>query len=572
MIKDYYQRELKKIKQLSKEFSLNNPTLAPLLREQNNDPDVERLLEGVAYLTSQIQLKMDRQLPDLIDELTELFFPQYLRPIPGSAILQFIPKKKLADRLLIKQNTEIASIPIDGTSCVFRTANDIIVEPVTINTIRYTETPQGNASIDIVCDLCGISLDNWSSNSLKFFINQPFNQACDTYYLLLHHLKEIVVSAESSPPLTLPPNMLQPCGFKDTDTLYPAKHTSNPAYQLIQEYLNQPKKFLFLELTGLKQWIHRSNTQQFTISLIINQVPSWFSDIQAQDFVLHAVPILNIFKHDAEPIYLNHKKFEYPIIPSGNNPNITIYEIKKITGYRQYAKQQIDYVHALDFDKHRKKNQYYTLHSRPSAVKDNKEWMLGFIYDFNDEIPSDETISVDLLCSNGNLASLLDIGDISRITDSSPENVTFSNITVPTSYIEPAFDDNRIWHFQSLLSLNFLKLMNKDNLIKIITLFLHEQGENRRINVSRLQGIVSIKPQSTRRLYRRSMIVGTKISMVCDPEYYGSPGDMYLFGCILNEFFAINAPFNTFTHFEMINVKTKEIWEWTPRLSNPDNI
>lgn len=572
MIKDYYQQELNKLKKLSKAFSAQNPTLAPLLGEENKDPDVERLLEGVAYLTSQIQLKMDRQLPNLIDELTDLFFPQYARPIPSSAILQFIPKPKLAESLRVKQNTEIASVPIDGTTCLFRTANEVVIEPVIIEAIQYIETPQGNASINIECQLCGLSLENWQPDSLRFYINQPLNRACDTYYLLQHHLKEIILSADEAQPVSLDNRHLQPCGFRNEATLYPAKHTSNPANQLIQEYINQPRKFLFLELNGLDKWTTKSKAKTFTISFILDQIPTWFNEIEDGDLVLNAVPVLNLFEHDAEPIHLDHRQFEYTIYPEGNNPNILTYDVRKVTGYRQYAKQQIDYVHAFEFDKQIKNNQYYNIHRHPSAIKDEHQLTLSFIYDFEDEIPADETISVDLLCTNGNLASLLDIGDIAGITDSSPENVSFRNITVPSSYVVPQIQDERIWHFQSLLSLNFLKLLDKENLIKIISLFMFERGENYRINVSRLNGIYSIKSENTRRLYRGSMIAGTYISMVCNPENYASPGDMYLFGCVLNEFFAINAPFNTFTQLELINLKTKEVWEWTPRLNNPSKI
>ncbi|MFO3278505.1 type VI secretion system baseplate subunit TssF, partial [Legionella pneumophila serogroup 1] len=67
MIFDYYQAELDKIKQLAREFSKEYPALAPLLREQSTDPDVERLLEGVAFLTSQIQISLDNNLLGMLD-------------------------------------------------------------------------------------------------------------------------------------------------------------------------------------------------------------------------------------------------------------------------------------------------------------------------------------------------------------------------------------------------------------------------------------------------------------------------------------------------------------------------
>ena len=51
MVNKYYQQELHKLRELAKEFSDLNPAVAPLLSGSSADPDVERLLEGVAFLS-----------------------------------------------------------------------------------------------------------------------------------------------------------------------------------------------------------------------------------------------------------------------------------------------------------------------------------------------------------------------------------------------------------------------------------------------------------------------------------------------------------------------------------------
>ena len=57
MFNKYYQDELTYLRELGKEFAAAYPAIAPLLAERGADPDVERLLEGVAFLTGRIRQK-----------------------------------------------------------------------------------------------------------------------------------------------------------------------------------------------------------------------------------------------------------------------------------------------------------------------------------------------------------------------------------------------------------------------------------------------------------------------------------------------------------------------------------
>lgn len=56
----YYQSELNNLRHLADEFAQRNPALAPLLGSGSaSDPDVERLLEGVAFLTGMVRQRLD---------------------------------------------------------------------------------------------------------------------------------------------------------------------------------------------------------------------------------------------------------------------------------------------------------------------------------------------------------------------------------------------------------------------------------------------------------------------------------------------------------------------------------
>ncbi len=72
---------------MGKEFAEKHPAVAHFIAEAGSDPDVERLLEGFAFLTGRIRQKLDDELPELTHAMMGLLWPHYLRPIPSMAIL-----------------------------------------------------------------------------------------------------------------------------------------------------------------------------------------------------------------------------------------------------------------------------------------------------------------------------------------------------------------------------------------------------------------------------------------------------------------------------------------------------
>nr|WP_264758823.1 type VI secretion system baseplate subunit TssF [Pseudomonas oryzagri] len=80
----YYQSELTALRQLGKRFAERSPALAPFLGQSGRDPDVERLLEGFAFLTGltgRLRQKLDNELPELTHSLMHLLWPNYMRAL-----------------------------------------------------------------------------------------------------------------------------------------------------------------------------------------------------------------------------------------------------------------------------------------------------------------------------------------------------------------------------------------------------------------------------------------------------------------------------------------------------------
>ena len=58
-IKDYYLKELNSLRTDGVEFAKENPGLSSFLAKEGQDPDVERMLEGFAFLTGRLHQRFD---------------------------------------------------------------------------------------------------------------------------------------------------------------------------------------------------------------------------------------------------------------------------------------------------------------------------------------------------------------------------------------------------------------------------------------------------------------------------------------------------------------------------------
>ncbi len=170
MFNRYFQDELANLRDLGAEFAESHPAIAPMLSGATTDPDVERLLEGVAFLTALMRQKLDDDFPEIIHELIRLIWPHYLRPIPSCTVVSFRPKPTLKQSAIIPAGTHLDSVPVEGTSCTFRTCCDVELHPIQLTEAGLVEAAGKPPTIRLVFELRGLKLEDWSPTTLRFFL------------------------------------------------------------------------------------------------------------------------------------------------------------------------------------------------------------------------------------------------------------------------------------------------------------------------------------------------------------------------------------------------------------------
>lgn len=585
----YYQSELTALRQLGKRFAERSPALAPFLGQSGRDPDVERLLEGFAFLTGRLRQKLDDELPELTHSLMHLLWPNYMRPLPAFSMLQFDPLKRPGGALLVPRHTPVESKPIQGVTCRFRTCFASEVLPLALNGLDYSVKGDGALlSLRLAMSADG-HLGDLDLKQLRLHLSGERYISQLLYLSLLRHLggiQLVLLNAAGKPlqgaddrpllPLQLPASSVQPVGFAEDQALIPYPLNTFRGYRYLQEYFAFQDKFLFVDLLGLdvlkrvpedvlKQArgielrfdIHKAGVQRIRPTL--------------DNLRLYCTPVVNLFAHDAIPIRLDGKQDQYLLLPSElDSEHCGVFSVDRVTGWKPGGKGYEEYVpfesfeHDASFDVPLARP-HYSVRQQPSLLGDGLETYLSFGLRNLDQ---HETLSIELTCTNQNLPRQLGLGDICLPCEDTPEFLTFRNISAVTPSYAPPLHRDFLWKLISNMSLNYLSLANVDALKVILETYdlpryydQHAEKVSKRL----LDGLKSISHQHVDRLHRGLPVRGVRTQLTINPEGYVGEGDLFLFATVLNEFFALYASLNSY-HELRVQSTQGEVYQWTPRM------
>ncbi len=575
MIQRLFQQEMEQLKELATAFAKAHPALAPMLGGPSADPDVERLLEGVSFQTALLRQKLDDEFPEIVHDLARLLWPHYLRPIPAATTIAFSPKSIIKQPAIIPAGTALSSMPVDGTSCRFRTRYDVEVSPLSILEGSFQQPAGQPPQIRLVMQLAGLTMSSWNIRSLRFFLADDYNAASDLYYLLARRLKRIVFQPHGNGGrMILPPEHLKPIGFSPETALFEYPSHAFAGYRILQEYFYAPETFLYVDLTGWDQWIHRGDGDRFEIIFELDTLSIPPPRVTRRSFVLFATPAVNIFQHDADPISLDHRRVWYRIRPAGMSPDACqIYTVDQVTGYVQSKTLEKRYSPFDQFHPDFKSTPTYYTSYRRSPLNQGVDVYLAVAYPSvsGGDGLAPETLTISLSCTNGFLPRNLRIGDICLPGKACPEYAAFTNITPLTPALVPPLGTDFLWRLISHLSLNYLSLIDPNHLRALLDLYVfpdrdhvHRMSANKR----RIAGIESVEDRSADRLFRGGLIRGRDIRMKLRSDHFASMGDLFLFGCVMDQFLGGYASINSFTALQIEDVLKGELFSWQARLGH----
>lgn len=565
----YYQNELDKLRDQATEFAQAHPTIAPQLAQASSDPDVERILEGVAFLSGQIRQKIDDDFPEFSQGLLKQIFPHYLRPVPSATLMQFHPKDILKNHLKVEQGSFIDSQQVEGVNCRFSTVFDLDVYPMQVSKVASAESSSGRKQIEVSFSLNGLNVAQLETDSLQLYLGGDYQGAVELFYLLLNCVDQIdiVAPGQNADRQAADINIDAP-GFDDTQSLIGYPGHAFPSYRLIQEYFTLKQKFLFIRLSNLKQSLSAINASSFTLRFVLKDQVNVLPRMNPERFMLHVTPAINLFKRDAEAILNDHRRSEYRVLPLRSQANqYHIYSVDAVRGQSRRSSQQTQYRDIGLANPDLNDKPAYQIIQRDADAADEQVF-ISFSYPPGFDVNQRETLSIELTCSNGEFPSRLKPGDISKPTSSTSDLMTFENILQPSDYQHIPQGSSMLWRLLSHLSLNYLSLADTENLKALLGLYIFSgsTGNAQEVaNRKRIEGIRQVEVSACDGLYGGIAMRGQAINVRVNPANFSAIGDMYLFGALLDRLFASFASINCFTRFSLTDEVTEEVYRWTDR-------
>ncbi len=567
----FYQSELLYLRELGREFAATNPAIAGLFAERGADPDVDRLLEGFAFLTARIRERLDDAVPEVIEQLCQLALPQYMRSVPAVSVVEFSPSiRALKGVQKIPVHSELGTRAVQETVCSFRTTRELALLPVTVANVQLDPAVETAPRIRLSLTTTEIGATVLPQHgSLRLFLHGGLGQTSLLYLWLARHLTKVTcVSGDVT--VDLGRDCVRLTSIGEGGSVFPWPEFAPEDMKLVLEYYTQPSLLLFVDVVGLAALNGKIGTS-FDLVFQFERPPKLPERLEKEAMRLHCVPVVNLFETTAEPIRRDLGANEYLVRAAGLSPrHADVFEVVKVTGIRpKTAPLEYPPYHHFATSASPVSRPYHWVRRAISPIDEGLDTYLavGQPRDHSPQFP-EETLSVELLCTNRMLPTELRVGDISVPTARSPTAAPFKNIVPVSRPVRPAIGTELAWRFISHVAVNQRSLSDPQALRAMLGLYNFAEGidvQLARANRLRVEAIRSVQMVAAKRLLDHIPTRGVRTTLEIDETAFATLGDLHLFGCTLDAFFASQAPVNTFHEFVVVAHPSGATLAWTPR-------
>lgn len=603
---DLYNQELQHVRESAVEFAKEYPKIAGRLTLSGldcADPYVERLLEGFAYLTARVQLKLNAEYPTFTHNLLEIAYPHYLAPTPSMTVVQLQTdpdEGSLAGGFTLPRDSVLrATLGKDTqTSCEYRTAHAVTLWPLQVSQAEYfgnpsavlgrlaASEPKAKAGLRLTLRTgAELPFNQLDLDSLPLYLNGADEQPFRLYEQLLGNACAVFARAPGGDWVErLPADALRACGFDDREAAMPVVAQAFQGYRLLQEYFALPQRYLFVEFAELGRAVKRCAGQELELIVLFERFdPSLESSVGATQFVPFCTPAINLFPRRVDRIHLSERVNEHHVIADRTRPmDFEIHSLTGVTGHGTGPDQPFLPFYAVrDPSRYGRDQAYYTLRREPRVLSSEQrrkgtrstyvgsETFISLVDNRQAPYGHDlRQLGVSALCTNRDLPLFMNVGGGKSdftLADSAPVSA-IRCLAGPSRPKASHAHDNQAWRLISQLSLNYLSLSEAGQGAAALRELLRLYGESNDAALQlQIEGLreVSSKP-CTRRLPMPGPIVfgrGLEITLEFDENAFRGTG-VFLLGAVFERFLARYVSINSFTETVIRTTERGEIMRW----------
>jgi type VI secretion system protein ImpG len=612
-----YNAELAYLRETAREFGDEHEAVAGRLglkTPTDPDPYVERLLEGVAFLSARVQLKLQDQYPEFSQHLLQAVQPHFLAPTPSICIASFDPKEGdpgLVRGVSVPRGTELTANAADqgNVPVLFKTAHPVTMWPIKIIQAEYLGSRaaiapfagtrhRAEAGLRLrFAATAGAQLNALTPGPVSLYLDGSESIPGELYRQLAGETMAVVARDSQSaggPDSWIELPRPEQVGFRDDEALLPAEARSFRGYRLLSEYFACPERFLFVSQAGLDKVFPRCGETCDVIFLFSRSVPMLTGSLTPANFRLFSTPAINLFEKTLGRVQVNAYEHEYHVVPDRTRPvDFEVYRVLDVKAYGRDAvePQTVAPLHAFGALLYDWRNAlFYTtrLSTRRLSTREQRQRRV------NDYIGTETWISLTAPERPELIAGIQELGVRALVTNRElPQSLTFrgedhftfsgvsahkaSVVRAPTAPRPPLGLNDAAWRVIGHLTPNYATLIDQPNgdpalLRDHLALYSRPDDASSRRQVD---GVLSVSSRMISRRVpgqdRMAIARGHQVRIRLDDASFDR-ARMFVFSAILERFLAEFASINTFTECVFESLQEGVFVTWPPRIGRQHNI
>ena len=607
----YYEQELRFLRELGTEFARKFPKVAGRLGvgpHSNEDPHVERLFQGFAFLAARVQQRLDSEFPGFTETMLDQVYGHHLKPTPSMVVVQFEPSatdSSLAEGFTIPRGTELRarSTLATGAVCQYRTAHAVQLWPIHIESLEYTSVLHSigdvrvpsrepiQALVRIVLRATGgLRFNQMQLSSLPLYVSGTDEASARLYEALIAHVGTLVLRWGPRPAEHLAFGDESPAtrqiGFDADEALLPPVAPSFRGYRLLQEYFAFPTRFHFVEVRGMGSGIRRCNSDRLEVILPLKHYdPTLEGKLERERLRLFASPAANLFNRRCDVAATPGNGNEIKLLPDRTAPlDFEVHSVTRVAAYLSGNSQPREYRPLQAVHGRLEPQQltpHYSVERRPRTVS-YEEYRDGgrtgyagtdVLLQLSEagseaEQFASKQLVVEALCTNRDLPLLLGRDRQGYFTLSSGAPVdNVRCLAGPSAPRSLPVDGDTAWRLLSYLSVNYLggsdETGGSELLREMLTLYARfgdpllrrEIGGIRSITT---QPVIGPYPQPGARRFVR----GLEVRLHCEEQAF--PQGALTLASVLSVFFAKHVNTHSFTQTVFHTLERGEVHRLPP--------
>jgi len=564
----YFERELAYVRKSLSEFAQSNPEQANTLKlnqSSNEDPNISRLIDGMALLTAKTEKKFDEQFPELLQDLFNILYPGYLQISPSYAPITLNEDlEKLSESVFLEKGAQLSATLKEGEECFFSTVSDLQIDPYYIKNIRAESAPfnfitpnnlkqaDSVVQIELLCADPDSTFSQLDLTHFDFYVRGFENNSKGLIDLLLLNTEVISIVSSEGKQIEISPSRLN-SRITDPDFQWLPKYGNHfSGFDLLRDYFVYPDKAAYFRIDDFGKDLTSFESSTVTINFFIKHLPVEFLRLfDSRVFRLNTVPAINLFERRGEPVKYDFSQLSVPVIADLHAVNeMTVVAVDKVFEVLPTGEIELSPVYEGGYWYDESQPQWQARQMWTEKGKRKVSLSLSFV-DVG-QMQNSVLLSMQIQACNGRLPCLLPAKHPVELLDAIDLPGELSLLSTPTAPQYPNLDNQLNWRFIALINANFSSLTQSDNPVKVLQESLRMCAPGRvcpqadsikQVTYQHIVAPMKIKKQSV-------FASGTIVTIMIDDGMLAS--NIAVFGAVLNLYLQ---QFCSFDRFIQLKIK-----------------